>query len=104
PAEAGRRGVKSGETGEEDHGRRAMWGHRWRGEQAMLWAGRLSEGAMRKVRAGAVLAREAFRKVRRAGRRRCRQPDRGRLEREARRAGSGGFGYGTVRRTSAAGV
>jgi hypothetical protein len=39
-----------------------------------------------------------------AGRWRCRQPDRGRFEREARRAGSGGFGYGTARRTSAAGL
>jgi hypothetical protein len=36
--------------------------------------------------------------------RRARQPGRGRLEREAGRAGSGGFGYGTARRTSAAGL
>ena len=37
-------------------------------------------------------------------RRRCRQPDRGRFEREAGCAGSGGFGYGAARRTSAAGL
>jgi hypothetical protein len=70
----------------------------------LVRTGRLSEGASRPVRAGAGLACVAVRKLRRAGRRRCRQSERGRLEREAGRAGSGGFGYGTARRTSAAGL
>jgi hypothetical protein len=52
---------------------------------------------------GAGLARVTVRKVRRAGRC-CRQRTRGRFEREAGRAGSAGFGYGTARRTSAAGL
>jgi hypothetical protein len=64
------------------------------GGASRRWSGRedSGEGALRPGRAGAALGCLIVRKVRRAGRRRCRQPDRGRLEREAGRAGSAGFG------------
>ena len=59
------------------------------------------EPAPRPVRANALWGRLAVKKSGGQGGRRG-QRTRGRLEREAGRAGSSGFGYGTARRTSAA--
>ena len=74
---------------------------RWR-EQVMLGAGRLKRRAHAPGSRGRGLG-GAVRKVRRPGRRCC-QPDRGRLEREAGRGSSEGFGCGVARRTSTAGL
>ena len=79
-----------------------MWNHRWWREQAIGTGGKIeAKGTLRLVRASAGLGAPLEKAGGQGG---VDQPDRGRLDRGAGRAGSGGFGYGVARRTFAAGL
>jgi len=103
PAGGGSQRFKSEEKGDEGHCRRVMWGHCWWREQAIgpdrkIDRGHVAPGS----RAGAGLGAPLEKSVGQGGG--AYQPDLGRRDRGVVRAGSGGFGYGGARRTSAGGL
>ena len=75
-----------------------MWNHRWWREQAIGTGGKIeAKGTPRGRGIGGTVKKGG-------GQGGVDQPDLGRRDRGAVRAGSGGFGYGGARWTSAAGL